>query len=48
MSGLEVYRAILANIRRNRYDVFGRKAASTKFQKIALAASSWIAVTRSA
>jgi 15-cis-phytoene synthase len=37
MSGLEVYRAILTGIRRNRYDVFTRRASATRPQKIRLA-----------
>lgn len=42
MAGLEVYRAILAGIRRNGYDVFTRRAGTTKPQKLGLAlAASW-------
>lgn len=41
MSGLEVYRAILDGIRRNRYNVFDRRAGTTRIQKIGLAAKSW-------
>ncbi len=37
MSGLEVYRAILAEIRRNGYDVFRRRAAASKWGKAGLA-----------
>jgi phytoene synthase len=38
MAGLEVYRAIHNSIRRNRYDVFTRRATTTKIQKLGLAA----------
>jgi phytoene synthase len=41
MSGLEVYRAILFGIRRNRYDVFNTKAGTDKWQKLSLAARAW-------
>jgi phytoene synthase len=41
MSGLEVYRALIAGIRRNRYDVFTRKAGTSSVQKIGLAARSF-------
>lgn len=46
MSGLEVYRALLDGIRRNRYDVFSRRASATSTQKLGLAAKSlwWITV----
>ena len=37
MAGLEVYRAILSGIRRNGYDVFTRRAGTTKPQKLGLA-----------
>lgn len=40
MSGLEVYRAILNRIRRNRYNVFERLAGTNKLQKVSLAAKS--------
>jgi phytoene synthase len=40
MSGLEVYRSIMANIRRNRYDVFGCRAGSSKARKVGLAIKS--------
>jgi hypothetical protein len=33
MAGLEVYRAILSGIRRNGYDVFTRRAGTTRLQK---------------
>jgi phytoene synthase len=36
MSGLEIYRAILSGIRRNRYDVFTRRARANKLQKLGL------------
>jgi 15-cis-phytoene synthase len=41
MSGLEVYRAILNSIRRNRYNVFTRRAGSSMARKIGLAARAW-------
>lgn len=40
MSGLEVYRAILNGIRRNQYDVFTRRANTSRMQKLRLAAVS--------
>jgi phytoene synthase len=36
MAGLEVYRAILSGIRRNSYDVFTRRAGTTRMQKLVL------------
>jgi phytoene synthase len=36
MSSLEIYRAILSSIRRNGYDVFTRRARTTKLQKLGL------------
>ena len=36
MSALEIYRAILPNIRRNRYDVFSRRAKANTLQKTGL------------
>jgi phytoene synthase len=36
MCGLEIYRAILTGIRRNRYDVFSRRAGSSRARKIYL------------
>jgi phytoene synthase len=36
MSSLEIYRAILSGIRRNRYDVFTRRARTNKLQKLGL------------
>jgi len=41
MSGLEVYRALLASIRHNHYDVFNRRAGTNKMQKVGLAAKSF-------
>ena len=37
MTGLEVYRAILVDIRRNNYDVFTRRAGATRAEKLGLA-----------
>jgi phytoene synthase len=37
MSGLEIYRSIIANIRRNHYDVFSRRAGASKPRKLGLA-----------
>ena len=37
MSGLEVYRAILRGIRRNRYDVFSHRAGARKVERLGLA-----------
>jgi len=37
MAGLEVYRGIHAAIRRNGYDVFTRRATTTRWQKVGLA-----------
>jgi phytoene synthase len=45
MSGLEVYRSILGEIRRNRYNVFTRRAGTNKLQKLRLAARSLASVT---
>lgn len=46
MGGLEVYRAILTGIRRNRYDVFTRRAGSSTAQKIGLMArAGWLVAT---
>jgi phytoene synthase len=36
MSSLEIYRAILSSIRRNGYDVFSRRARTTRLQKLGL------------
>jgi phytoene synthase len=36
MSGLEIYRAILTGIQRNGYDVFSRRAGTSKRQKFGL------------
>lgn len=41
MSGLEVYRAIISGIRRNRYDVFNFRAETSKPQKVGLALKAW-------
>jgi phytoene synthase len=41
MSGLEVYHAILPGIRRNRYNVFTRRASSSLAHKLGLAARSF-------
>ncbi len=41
MSALEVYRSIMAGIRRNRYDVFNHRAGTSKWQKLGLAAGAW-------
>jgi phytoene/squalene synthetase len=38
MAGLEIYRAILPAIRRNRYDVFTRRAAPGNWRRLGLAA----------
>ena len=38
MSGLEVYRAILNSIRRNQYNVFTRRATTTRLEKLMLVA----------
>jgi hypothetical protein len=38
MSGLEIYRAILSSIRRNRYDVFTRRAGTGNLRKLGLVA----------
>ena len=38
MSGLEIYRAILPGIRRNNYDVFARRASTSKTGKLRLVA----------
>jgi phytoene synthase len=37
MAGLEIYRAIHASIRRNGYDVFTKRATTTKAQKVGIA-----------
>jgi phytoene/squalene synthetase len=44
MSALEIYRAILANIRRNRYDVFSRRARASTLQKTGLVIKSILQV----
>jgi phytoene synthase len=42
MSALEIYRVILANIRRNRYDVYNRRARAHLLQKTGLAIKSFL------
>jgi phytoene synthase len=44
MAGLEIYQAILGSIRRNGYDVFTRRAGTTKPQKLGLALRAPLAV----
>jgi phytoene synthase len=44
MSGLEVYRALLNGIRRNRYNVFDRRAGTNTIQKVGLAGQAWVQV----
>lgn len=44
MAGLEVYRAILGGIRRNGYDVFTRRAGTTRRQKLGLALRAPLAI----
>ena len=44
MAGLEVYRGIHASIRRNSYDVFTRRAGTTRLQKLGLALRAPLAV----
>jgi phytoene synthase len=44
MAGLEIYRAILGGIRRNGYDVFTRRAGTTRGQKLGLALRAPLAV----
>jgi phytoene synthase len=46
MSGLEVYRAILTDIRRNGYDVFTRRAGATRTEKLRLALKARWAIVR--
>jgi phytoene synthase len=46
MSSLEIYRAILSGIRRNQYDVFGRRAATSTRQKLGLVGKSGWQVLR--
>jgi hypothetical protein len=46
MSGLEIYRAILVDIRRHGYNVFTRRSGTTRLQKLALVAKSRLAVYR--
>jgi 15-cis-phytoene synthase len=44
MSGLEIYRAILTDIRRNNYDVFNRRAGASDVQKLGLTLKARLAV----
>lgn len=48
LCGLEVYRAILDGIRRNRYDVYRRRAGATKWRKFGLAARAFAAARQMA
>lgn len=41
MSALELYRAILPSIRRNEYDVYCRRAGTSKLRKIGLVGRAW-------
>ena len=41
MSALAFYRAILPGIRRNGYDVFTRRAGTSRARKLALLAWAW-------
>jgi phytoene synthase len=41
MSALEIYRSILASIRRNHYDVFNRRAGPGSMRKLGLAFKSY-------
>jgi len=41
MSALEIYRAIMDGIRRNDYDVFTRRAGTSRLQKIGLVLRAW-------
>jgi len=47
MSALEIYRSILASIRRNHYDVFGRRAGPGNMRKIGLAFKSYWRIRKS-
>ena len=40
-SALELYRAILFGIRRNKYDVFGQRAGASRWRKFGLLGKSW-------
>ncbi len=46
MSALEFYNAILPGIQRNNYDVFNRRAGTSKLRKIGLIARAWRQVRR--
>ncbi len=41
MSGLEIYRGMLASVRRNEYDVFRQRAGTSKPRKLGLVAKAW-------
>lgn len=41
MGALNIYHAILPTIRRNRYDVFAKRARTSRLQKLALVAAGW-------
>jgi 15-cis-phytoene synthase len=41
MSALNIYHAILPAIRRNRYDVFSKRAGTSRLQKLTLVAAGW-------
>jgi len=42
MSGLQIYRAILADIRKTNYDVFDKRVDPTRSQKVWLVTKSWL------
>ena len=44
MSGLEIYRAILIDIRRNGYNVFTRQSGTTSLQKLGLVLKSRVSI----
>jgi phytoene synthase len=44
MSGLEIYRAIITQIRRNKYDVFNKRASASDSMKMALVAKARLTV----
>ncbi len=46
MSGLEIYRAILMDIRRHNYNVFTRRSGTTSLQKLGLVAKSRLTIYR--
>jgi phytoene synthase len=41
LNGLEIYRAILQGIRRNRYNVFSQRAGTSQLEKIRLVLGAW-------